>query len=169
MIMSQRILGAEQARALFQREAQRQGAHGALPEPTPAFVETLERELSGSVGTATAHAMVGQIVGGSSVSVEDLMADLEAAEQAMVLNLGATMEMLIKKRLADRLVPNMSAEDKEQVEEELELERDNSLNAAAAQQELRQATLDAGEDPDAPPAPEPAEGDPAPPEPGPDE
>ena len=110
-----------------------------------------------------------RVVPQSDFAVEDLMADLEAAEQAMVLNLGATMEMLIKKRLADRLVPNMSAEDKEQVEEELELERDNSLNDAAAQQELRQAKLAAGEDPDAPPAPEPAEGDPAPPEPGPDE
>ncbi len=90
MIMSQRILGAEQAQALFAREAERQGARGPLPEPTPGFLETLERELSGSVGAATAHAMVGQIVGGSSVSVEDLMA--VADESAQLLEYSSRLE-----------------------------------------------------------------------------
>lgn len=83
MIMSQRILGPEQAQTLFLREAQRQGAGGQLPEPTPAFVETLERELSGSVGTATAHAMVAQIVGRSAVSVQDLMAVADESAQML--------------------------------------------------------------------------------------
>ena len=90
MIMAQRILGPDQAQALFLREAKRQGARGQLPEPTPAFVETLERELSGSVGTATAHAMVGQIVGGSSVSVQDLMA--VADESAQMLEYSSQLE-----------------------------------------------------------------------------
>jgi signal transduction histidine kinase len=90
MIMSQRILGAEQAQALFGREARRQGVRGTLPEPTPGFLETLERELSGSVGAATAHAMVGQIVGGSSVSVEDLMA--VADESAQLLEYSSRLE-----------------------------------------------------------------------------
>ncbi|MDJ0823108.1 MAG: sodium:solute symporter family protein, partial [Paracoccaceae bacterium] len=74
MIMTQRILGAREAQRLFAQEARRQGLSGALPNPTPDFLEVLERELSGSVGGATAHAMVGQIVGGMSVSVEELMA-----------------------------------------------------------------------------------------------
>ena len=90
MIMSQRILGPAQAQELFSREAQRQGARGHLPEPTPAFLDTLERELSGSVGTATAHAMVGQIVGGSAVSVEDLMA--VADESAQMLEYSSQLE-----------------------------------------------------------------------------
>ncbi len=90
MIMSQRILGADEAQALFQREAARQGVHGHLPEPTPAFLEMLERELSGSVGAATAHAMVGQIVGGSSVSVEDLLA--VADESAQLLEYSSRLE-----------------------------------------------------------------------------
>ncbi|EPX85621.1 ATP-binding protein [Salipiger mucosus] len=83
MIMAQRILGAPDARALFEREARRQGLHGGLPDPTPGFLETLERELAGSVGAATAHAMVGQIVGGMSVSVEDLMAVADETAQMM--------------------------------------------------------------------------------------
>lgn len=90
MIMSQRILGARQAQDLFNREAAGQGVHGHLPEPTPAFLEKLERELGGSVGAATAHAMVGQIVGGSSVSVEDLLA--VADESAQLLEYSSQLE-----------------------------------------------------------------------------
>ncbi|QBF32562.1 sensor histidine kinase [Thalassococcus sp. S3] len=90
MIMSQRILGAREAQALFQREADRQGQRGHLPDPTPEFLESLERELSGSVGAATAHAMVGQIVGRASVSVEDLMA--VASESAQMLEYSSQLE-----------------------------------------------------------------------------
>ena len=90
MIMTQRILGAREALALFQREARRQGLSGDLPEPSPDFLETLERELAGSVGAATAHAMIGQIVGGMQVSVEDLMA--VADETAQMMEYSARLE-----------------------------------------------------------------------------
>ncbi|MDQ2091387.1 ATP-binding protein [Marimonas arenosa] len=83
LIMAQRIMGAGDAQRLFQREAQRQGLAGYLPEPSPDFLNVLERELSGSVGAATAHAMVGQIVGGASVTVEDLMAVADETAQMM--------------------------------------------------------------------------------------
>ena len=83
MIMSQRILGAGQAQALFRNAAQQQGLPGYLPEPTAEFLQLLEREMSGSVGAATAHAMVSQIVGGASVSVEDLMAVADETAQMM--------------------------------------------------------------------------------------
>ncbi len=91
MIMSQRILGPAEAQALFQRAAHGQGGRGHLPEPTPEFLQMLERELGGSVGAATAHAMVGQIVGGSSVSVEDLMA--VASESAQMLEYSNRLEV----------------------------------------------------------------------------
>ncbi len=90
MVMTQRILGPREAQALFLREAQRQGVAGLLPDPTPDFVERLERELAGSVGAATAHAMVGQIVGGSRVSVADLMA--VADETAQMMETSARLE-----------------------------------------------------------------------------
>ncbi|MEX0367286.1 MAG: ATP-binding protein [Ruegeria sp.] len=90
MIMSQRILGAREAQEFFHAEAERQGGRGYLPEPTPTFLERLERELSGSVGAATAHAMIGQIVGGSSVSVEDLLA--VADESAQLLEYSGQLE-----------------------------------------------------------------------------
>jgi len=90
MIMSQRIMGAREAQEFFQSEAMAQGSRAYLPEPTPAFLERLERELSGSVGAATAHAMIGQIVGGSSVSVEDLLA--VADESAQLLEYSSRLE-----------------------------------------------------------------------------
>jgi len=83
MVMAQRIMGGPQAQALFQSQAAAQGKEGYLPDVTPDFIERLERELSGSVGAATAHAMVGQIVGGASVSVEDLMAVADEAQQIL--------------------------------------------------------------------------------------
>ncbi len=92
MIMTQRILGTTPAQEFFQAEAQRQnGRFGRLPEPTPGFLQRLERELSGSVGAATAHAMIGQIVGGSTISVEDLLA--VADESAQMLEYSGQLEL----------------------------------------------------------------------------
>ncbi|ASM71799.1 MULTISPECIES: sensor histidine kinase [Roseobacteraceae] len=90
MIMAQRILGATEAQALFRAAALAQGMTGHLPEPNPAFLERLERELSASVGTATAHAMVSQMVGAASVSVEDLLA--VADESAQMLEYSSQLE-----------------------------------------------------------------------------
>ena len=83
LMMAQRILGADEAQDLFRKQAEAQGKVGQLPDTTPEFVSELERDLSGSVGAATAHAMVGQIVGGSSVLVEDLMRVADEAQQIL--------------------------------------------------------------------------------------
>ncbi len=83
LIMAQRIMGPDEAQALFQKQAAAQGKEGFLPDTTPDFIARLERELSGSVGAATAHAMVGQIVGGASVSVGDLMAVADETQQML--------------------------------------------------------------------------------------
>ncbi len=83
LVMAQRIIGNREAQALFQQAAAGQGKRGYLPDVTPAFLQTLERRLAGSVGAATAHAMVGQITGAASVSVEDLMKVADEAAQIM--------------------------------------------------------------------------------------
>ncbi|UWR21073.1 sensor histidine kinase [Sulfitobacter sp. S190] len=90
MIMSQRILGAAEAQAFFDGAAEAQGQGGRLPAPTPEFVQALERELAASVGAATANAMISQIVGGQSISVEDLMA--VADESAQILEYSSRLE-----------------------------------------------------------------------------
>ena len=90
MIMSQRILGAAEARAFFDAQSAAQGSKAGLPEPTPDFVQALERELAASVGAATSHAMVSQIAGGSAVSVKELLA--VADESAQMLEYSSQLE-----------------------------------------------------------------------------
>ena len=83
MLMAQRILGAGEAQQLFAHAADAQGVRGAMPDLTPEFLQKLERKLAGSVGAATAHAMIRPIVGGAVVSVSDLMAVADEAAQIM--------------------------------------------------------------------------------------
>ena len=82
LVMTQRILG-DAALSLFADEAKAQGKAGYLPDANPDFVERLERRLAGSVGAATAHAMISELVGRDRVSVEDLMAVANEAAQIM--------------------------------------------------------------------------------------
>ena len=90
LIMAQRILGDDEALAFFEGEARAQGMTGYLPEPAPAFVDALERRLAGSVGAATAHAMIAQVAGRAAVSVEDLIA--VATEAAQIMETAAKLE-----------------------------------------------------------------------------
>ena len=79
--MAQRILGPDAAISYFETEATAQGKAGFLPDLTPGFLAGLERRLAGSVGAATAHAMIAQHVGTTTVTVEDLMAVANEAAQ----------------------------------------------------------------------------------------
>jgi signal transduction histidine kinase len=83
LMMSQRIMGPTEAQSLFVAEASAQGKQGFLPDVTPDFLERLERELAGSVGAATAHAMIAQLTGGVSITVEDLMRVADEAQQIL--------------------------------------------------------------------------------------
>jgi signal transduction histidine kinase len=87
--MAQRILGDEAAQGHFERAARAQGKEGFLPDPTPDFVAGLERRLAGTVGSATAHAMISQIVGRATVTVEELMA--VASESAQMMETSARL------------------------------------------------------------------------------
>ena len=90
LVMAQRIQGEDVALTFFAASARAQGKEGYLPDITPDFLALLERQLSGSVGAATAHAMLAQITGGTSVSVEDLMA--VANETAQIMEYSARLE-----------------------------------------------------------------------------
>ncbi|MDZ4065483.1 MAG: ATP-binding protein, partial [Tabrizicola sp.] len=90
LVMSQRILGEDAALALFQAAAKAQGKAGFLPDTTPEFLGALEARLSGSVGAATAHAMLSQLVGRATVTVEELMA--VASESAQIMEYSAQLE-----------------------------------------------------------------------------
>lgn len=90
LVMAQRVMGSNAAITLFRNAALAQGRTHGIPEPTNEFVDHLERELAGSVGAATAHAMIGQITGGARVSVEDLIA--VADETAQIMEQSAQLE-----------------------------------------------------------------------------
>jgi Na+/proline symporter/nitrogen-specific signal transduction histidine kinase len=83
LVLAQRILGPGPAQAVFQAAARAQGKAGFLPDVTPAFVGQLERELAGTVGAATAHAMMAQATKGATVTVADLMRVADETAQIM--------------------------------------------------------------------------------------
>ena len=58
---------------MFASEAGVQGKETGLPEPTEELIAKVERELTGSVGAASAHAMVNQITGTGQISVDELL------------------------------------------------------------------------------------------------
>lgn len=97
-VLAQRILGRSEAGRLFEEKAKEQGKLSGLPDPTSELMVKLEREFAGSVGAATAHAMVGQISGGDAVSVEELIA--VADETAQVMEYSARLEKQSKELAA---------------------------------------------------------------------
>ncbi|MEQ9643231.1 MAG: ATP-binding protein [Alphaproteobacteria bacterium] len=80
-VLAQRILGAEPARRLFRDIATSQGTAGSLPYPTDAMIAHLERELAGSVGAASAHAMITRITGTQNVGMIELIDIADEAQQ----------------------------------------------------------------------------------------
>jgi signal transduction histidine kinase len=89
LTLAQRILG-EEALTFFEAQARAQGKEGFLPDLTPGFLAEAERKLAGSVGAATAHAMISQLFGTATVTVEDLMA--VANETAQIMEYSARLE-----------------------------------------------------------------------------
>ncbi|MEI4486826.1 ATP-binding protein [Frigidibacter sp. MR17.14] len=83
LAMAQDVLGAAEAQDFFQSQAEAQGKQGFLPDATPDFIAALETRLAGSVGAATAHAMIAQLAEGAAVTVRDLMAVATEAQQIL--------------------------------------------------------------------------------------
>ena len=82
LVMARRVWGAEDALRFFQAEAALQGKSGYLPDLTPGFLTRLERRLAGSIGSATAHAMIDSVAGGVKLTVSDLMEVADEAQRA---------------------------------------------------------------------------------------
>jgi Na+/proline symporter/signal transduction histidine kinase len=82
-VLAQRILGGEPARRLFAEMAATQGIENGLPHPTDTVVARLERELAGSIGAASAHAMVTRIAGGQTVSITELIDIADETQQVI--------------------------------------------------------------------------------------
>ncbi len=86
-VLAQRILGAEPARALFEEMARAQGLATGLPRPTDAVIARLERELAGSVGAASAHAMVTRAAGAGAISLTELIDIADETQRLLATSL----------------------------------------------------------------------------------
>lgn len=82
LVMARRVWGADAALRYFQAQAAAQGKSGYLPDLTPGFLTGLERRLAGSIGAATAHAMIDRVAGGMTLTVSDLMEVADEAQRA---------------------------------------------------------------------------------------
>jgi signal transduction histidine kinase len=81
--VAQRVLGAEKALALFRSAGPEAGTARPESEPTPAFIDRLERELAGSIGAASAHVMLSKVVSGDVASLEEVMQMADETQQAI--------------------------------------------------------------------------------------
>ena len=81
-VLAQRILGSDPARRLFDELARSQGTgQGTLPHATDAVISRLERELAGSIGAASANAMVTRIAGRQTVGMSELIEIADETQQ----------------------------------------------------------------------------------------
>lgn len=80
-VLAQRILGGETARQLFDDMARAQGRTSGLPAPTDAVIAELERVLAGSVGAASAHAMVARVAERQIVGMDALIDIADEAQR----------------------------------------------------------------------------------------
>ncbi|HTN67394.1 MAG TPA: ATP-binding protein [Burkholderiaceae bacterium] len=72
-LLAQRILGPDEAYQLFQDAEQRHGLKRDQSLADDSFISELERKLAGSVGAASARAMISQVVIGETISLYELM------------------------------------------------------------------------------------------------
>lgn len=73
LTLAGRLWGNEAALETFRRAAEAQGKAGYLPDLTPRFLADFERLLAGTVGAATAAALMTRVGGRGGITVSDLM------------------------------------------------------------------------------------------------
>ncbi|MTH63910.1 ATP-binding protein [Paracoccus shanxieyensis] len=82
LTLARRFWGTDRALAIFSAAAEAQGKSGYLPDLTPRFLSEFERELAGTVGAATAVALMAHVAGRGDITVADLMEVAGEASQA---------------------------------------------------------------------------------------
>ncbi|VAW19258.1 Sensor histidine kinase, partial [hydrothermal vent metagenome] len=80
--MTRRVLGTERAETLFDSFAP-SGQSRLNIKPTPEFITKLEKELAGSIGAASAHVLLGQVVSGDTVTMEEVMQMADETQQIL--------------------------------------------------------------------------------------
>ena len=72
-VLAQRLIGVDEARRLFDKSGQGDELAPHHPVVDDTLITELERKLAGSVGAATARAMVSQVVTGETISLTEML------------------------------------------------------------------------------------------------
>lgn len=103
MRLTIRILGPERAQDIFRDYARRQGLRDPLPQPEPALIAHIERQLAGSIGAASARTMISRVAHGETITMDAVISLLDETQQvirysrdleAKSIELGRTAEQL---------------------------------------------------------------------------
>lgn len=82
--VAERVLGWSRARALFDSSDVPQGEEASAQlDVSPEFIAKLERELAGSIGSASAHILLTKVVAGDTISLEEVMRIADETQQAI--------------------------------------------------------------------------------------
>ena len=81
--LTQRILGPDQARDLFQKLSNNYNDHHSLDTPDQQFIAHIERQLAGSIGASTARTLVSQIATGETISLEEIINLVDETQQVV--------------------------------------------------------------------------------------
>ena len=81
--LTQRILGPDQTRDLFQTLSRDYRVHHSLDTPNPTFIAHIERHLAGNIGASTARTLVSQIATGETISLEEIINLVDETQQVV--------------------------------------------------------------------------------------
>ncbi|MCZ4273558.1 ATP-binding protein [Maritalea porphyrae] len=120
--VAQRVLGAERATAIFDDYLKREVGSRAQFEPTPDFIAHLEKELAGSIGAASAHVMLSQVVSGDNISLQEVMQIADETQQVIEYSQQLEQKSEELKQTAEKL------QDANEKLRELDQEKDDFLS-----------------------------------------
>ena len=101
--LTQRILGPDQARDLFQSLSKNYRDHHSLETPDPRFIAHIERQLAGSIGAPTARTLVSQITTGETISLEEIINLVDETQQVIEYSHRLEAQSDTLKRTAEQL------------------------------------------------------------------
>ena len=81
--VAERVLGWKQASALFEASGVGRDHSNADVDVPPEFIARLEKELAGSIGSASAHILLTTVVAGDTISLEEVMRMADETQQAI--------------------------------------------------------------------------------------
>lgn len=81
--VAERVLGWQRANTLFKSSGVLRADSSSNNDVPPEFIAKLEKELAGSIGSASAHILLSKVVAGDTISLEEVMRIADETQQAI--------------------------------------------------------------------------------------